>query len=427
MKQRTISCLALACVAAAGCDAAPSGGADAELTVRVDTLGDTIVVRTERGSVWGAGARLEPMLRIGELDGPAEYVFGNIGGVVLAEDGFLYVLESQVPEVRVFDGVGHHVHSFGRRGGGPGELARPTGLALLPDGRVLVSDPANGRINVYSAGGESLDSWPISGGFFSSNQVQTTADGAAYVMAMLSEPLSTSMRTGLVRTGPDGTPADTIPPPTWDFEPPALIAQFESGDSRSISRTAVPFGPVSTWTFSPLGIMVGGVSTRYAIEAFQPDGRILRIERAAEPVPVSPGERAHREFLTVRNMRNTDPGWRWNGPAIPATKAPFYSVRADADGRIWVRVAAPGEVVPPDERPEPRPGEEAGPEPWTEPGVYDVFHPDGRLLGTLRLPPRFSWYGSRGEQVWGISRDELDVQYVTLWRLETGRATHADG
>jgi hypothetical protein len=419
MKARDIACTLLALTLAAGCGSGPGDEGGASLVMRVDTVGDTIVVRTERGSAWGGEARLEPVLRIGELEGSDEYVFGNIGGVALTPGGDLYVLDSQVPAVRIYDAAGRHVRSVGSRGGGPGELARPTGLALLPDGRVLVSDPANGRVNVYSASGDPLDSWRMSGGFMTSNQVVATAAGDAYVQALLSEPMIPAMRVGMVRTGPESIPADTIEGPVWDFEPPALTAEFTSGDSRAISRAPVPFGPQTTWTFSPLGYMVGGVSTRYAVEAFRPDGRVLRMERVVEPVPVTAGERAHREFTTTRNMRNTDPGWRWSGPPIPSTKAPFTSVRVDDDGRIWVRIAAHGEVVPPDEREEPRPGQEAGPEPWREPLVYDVFAEDGRLLGTLAMPARFTWYGSRGDRVWGITRDELDVQYATVLRLVT--------
>jgi hypothetical protein len=424
MRRGRILGATLACVVAAACGGGAGDGAGGDVTVRVDTVGDTIVVVTERGSRWG-DARVEPVLHIGVLDGAEEYVFGDVGGIVLSEEGLLYVLDVQVPAVRVYDTEGRHVRTFGRRGGGPGELAQPTGMGILPDGRVLVSDPRNTRVNVYSADGEPLDSWPMPGGFFSSDQLHVTASGEAYVVAMLSEPMSPSMRSGLIRVGPPGTPADTIQPPEWEFEPPALVAQVESGQSRAISRAPVPFGPQSSWTFSPLGHVVGGVSTRYAIDAFPPGGRILRMERPVEPVPVAAGERAHREFTTTRNMRRTDPSWRWSGPSIPSSKAPFTSVRADAEGRVWVRVAAVGEPIPADERTEPQPGEPPGPDPWREPVVYDVFAPDGVLLGTVPMPRRFTWYGSRGEQVWGVTRDELGVEYVTLAILETARGDFA--
>lgn len=427
MNRRSLLGPALAFACAVGCGERTGDAAATGLVASVDTLGDTVVVRTERGNVWGPGARLEPLLRIGELDGPDEVVFGNISGMALGPGGELYVLDSLVPAVRVYDRDGRHLRSFGSRGGGPGELERPTALAVHPDGRVLVSDPANGRVNVYSAQGEPEDSWRMSGGFFAGDQVQVTVDGAVYVLALLSPPMREPMRFGMARTGPEGTPADTIHAPDWGFEPPALMAHFERGDSRAISRAEVPFGPQAISVFNPLGYMVGGISTRYAIEAFHRDGRILRMERAHEPVPVTSGERAYHEFVTTRNMRRTDPDWRWNGPPIPMTKAPFSGVRADADGRIWVQVAARGEIVPPEERQEPRPGEEAGPAPWREPSVYDVFDPDGRLLGTLEMPPRFRWYGSRDDLVWGVARDELDVQYVTVLRLRTEGGAFADG
>lgn len=420
---RDWTAVVLLAMAVAACGGG-GGAEDGELVVRVDTIGDTIVVRTERGSVWGNVVGLVPVLRVGELDGSDEYTFGSIAGVALAADGSLLVLDRQALNVRVFDRAGQHVRSFGRGGGGPGELAQPSGLDLLPDGRVLVSDPRNGRVTVYGSDGETLDSWPMSAGFFTPDQVRATRDGRAYVVALLSPMMSDRMRTGYLRVGPEGTPADTLASPAWDFDPPVLTAQIERDGGRSIARNAVPFSPGISWTLSPLGYVVGGVSTRYAIEAFRPDGRIVRMERAVEPVPVTAGERAFREHQMTRGMRFTDPAWRWSGPPIPATKAPFGAVRADDDGRLWVRVAAPGEVVPPEERQEPRPGQEPeaeGPEPWREPLVYDVFEPDGRFLGTLPMPDGFTLHGARGDEVWGVQRDELGVEYVALFRIEGAR------
>jgi hypothetical protein len=406
--------------AASGCGGA-GGGTEAELVMRVDTVGDTVIVRTVRGSVWGPGVELVPVLRIGELDGSEEYNFGLVAGIALAADGSLLVLDQQALAVRAFDREGRHTRSFGRSGGGPGELSHPTGLAVLPDGRVLVSDPRNARVNVYSPDGEAVDSWPMSPTFVIPNQVRVTRDGRAYVLAVFSTMMDASIVRGYVRVGPEGTPADTIAAPAWDFEPAVLTARMERDGSRSVATGNVPFAPGISWSLSPLGYPVGGVSNRYAVEAFPPDGRVLRMERAAEPVPVSAGERAYQEHMVTRNMRNTDPAWRWAGPPIPATKRAFGSVQTDDDGRIWVRAAVPGEVVPREERPEPRPGEDQepeGPEPWREPLVYDVFDSDGRFLGTLPMPARFTLHGARGDEVWGVQRDELGVDYVALFRLE---------
>jgi hypothetical protein len=408
--------LAAAVLAVAACGGRRDDVAD--LAVRTDTVGDTIIVRTERGSVWGNPPRLTEVVRIGALEGSDEYVFGRIAAVVVAPDGRIHVLDTQVPTVRVYDGDGRHLLSFGRRGEGPGEMRQPTGLALMPDGRVLVSDPGNARVSVYSADGDALESWHMSGGFFTDNQIRVTADGRAFVVTLLGEPGSAGMTAGLVRTGPQGTPSDTIVPPTWDFEPPTLTAQLQRGESRSMSLANVPFAPTTSWTLLPDGRVAGGVSTRYAIDIIENDARIRRIERASEPVYVAPGERSYHEHRTTSNMRRTDPNWRWSGPAIPDAKAPFSNVRADADGRLWVRVATAGEIVPPAERPEPQPGAAAGPEPWREPLAFDVFEADGRFLGTVTPPRRFTFHGARGDQLWGTILDEYDVAYVVVLKLQ---------
>jgi hypothetical protein len=409
---------ALAGVLAACGGADGRGGAAGDWQARVDTLGDTIVVRTERGSAWGDRARLVEEVRIGELDGPAHYTFGRIRSVVPSADGRLYVLDEQVPAVRVFDAAGAHILSFGRRGSGPGEMQRPDAMALMPDGRVLVRDPGNARISVFTPEGESLESWRIDGTFSTSDPMYVAADGRVFTQAIISERMAERMEVGLVTLQDGGTPGDTLRAPVWNYEPPLLTATNESDGGRAISRTGVPFTPQTSWTLDSHGRVVGGLGTRYAVEAFRTDGRILRIERTTPAVPVQPGEREFREHQTTRNMRNTDPNWRWSGPSIPGTKPPISRVRVDHDDRIWVQVAAPGEVVPEAERPDPPASGDVGPTPWRDPLVFDLFEGEGRFLATLHAPPRFTWTASRGDHVWGVTRDELDVQYVVRLRIE---------
>ena len=103
--------------------------------VVVDTIGDTTVVRTLSGSVWGAEATLVPEVSIGELDGPEEYLFGWIFSIAVDDDRNVYVFDYQAQHVGVFDSAGNHVETLGRKGEGPGELNRAEAIAMLPDGR----------------------------------------------------------------------------------------------------------------------------------------------------------------------------------------------------------------------------------------------------------------------------------------------------
>ncbi len=70
----------------------------------------------------------EPLVRVGLLDGPDEFLFGNITGAVRLEDGSVVIADESIPEVRMFDAGGRHVWTSGRDGEGPGEYK---GLWLL--------------------------------------------------------------------------------------------------------------------------------------------------------------------------------------------------------------------------------------------------------------------------------------------------------
>ncbi|MGH7507030.1 MAG: hypothetical protein ACRELX_15340, partial [Longimicrobiales bacterium] len=102
MRRSTRSALAgvLALSSLAAC---AGGDADAHTTVTRDTIGDTVVVRWAGPTQWGDSATLAEELRIGALDGPEEYTFGNIQGMAVDAGGRLYVLDRQVPVVRVYD------------------------------------------------------------------------------------------------------------------------------------------------------------------------------------------------------------------------------------------------------------------------------------------------------------------------------------
>jgi hypothetical protein len=403
-----------------------SGSPDAhEWQAAYDTIGDTLVVRTLSGSVWGDTAELVADVRIGEFEGADEYMFGRVRSLAITPDGSIYVFDSQAKELRKYSADGTYVGTFGRDGGGPGEYERPDGgLAVLPDGRVLLRDPGNARISVFASDGEYLESWRIRGGFNTSRILYLDTAGNAYVMLLLDyEARVTDWQFGLVRYTPDGVPSDTILPPSWDYEPPSLVAERVDGDNRSMSVNSVPFTAQDGWTFSPLGYMVGGVPTRYSFDLYVAPDRVLRIERDNwEPIPVQVAEKEERERIATANSRQTEPGWRWNGPPIPDTKPPYTRLFIGQSGRIWVQLHQRAHQVEDAEELQSREAPGAIPEQtWIEPVAFDVFEPDGRYLGMVRAPEGFSarpWPVMRGDTVWAVVRDELDVPYIVRFHIE---------
>jgi len=165
---RRFCTLGLAC-AILGCGGTTEQPSPSWIAV-VDTVADTVVVRTVSGSMWGDTANLIPEMRIGVLDGADEYMLGEVRSLAVSDSGEIYLMDSQVPALRKYSAEGEFVATFGREGGGPGEYKNPDGgLAVLPDGRVVLRDPGNNRFSVYSADGVYVDGWRLSGGFNTSN------------------------------------------------------------------------------------------------------------------------------------------------------------------------------------------------------------------------------------------------------------------
>jgi hypothetical protein len=347
-----------------------------------------------------------------------------VSSLNVGADGTTYAVDAQVPDLRAYGPDGVFLRALGRPGEGQGEMKRPDGgLAILSDGRILLRDPGNARIQVYGPDGAALETWSIRGGFNTSNPL--FRDDADNVYTQILVDPRADVRTwviGLVRIGPDGAPRDTIIPPDAGYESAELEARSGDEDNQSVSVTGVPFAPSEQWTLHPEGWFVHGISDAYKLTLLRP-GSPLIVERAAEAAPVTNGEKAEEEARVTRNLRMTQPDWRWNGPPMPDRKPHFRRLYAARDGRIWVEVPLAGvEVDDPTYDPK---DPEAVPDRWREPVAFDVFETDGTYQGRVRAPLEFSSSPTPvfdGERVWAVTRDELGVQRVVRFRVERAGA-----
>ncbi len=400
--------------------AAEGGAGSASWQAAVDTVADTITVRTTTGSVWGDTMTLVEEVRIGTLEGADEYIFGNVRSIAVGEGGRIYVFDRQVPVVRAYGPDGMYLFDVGREGGGPGEYKRPDAMAVITDGRVVVRDPGGTRIAVFASTGEFLENWDRqkSGGFNTSRRHYTDTAGYSYPMVLLTRGVPPwEWQYGLVPISPSGVEEDTLKVPRWDYQQPQVTASREG----SSSSRRVPFTARREWTFSPLRYFVAGLSTEYRIDLFRTGAPLLRIERDWTPIPVMDEEADERRTRIRQGMQRQYGSWRWNGPPIPDTKPPYRDIIADFDGRIWVQVSQPGrprmteaEALEEERRTERRPLR------FGEPVAYDVFDAEGRFLGHVRTPDGFSTDPepmARGDTVWAVVEDELEVPSVVRFRM----------
>ena len=312
--------IAIAIAAAvAACESDASLQAD--VVIATDSIGDTIVVRALSGGAWDGIGELVPDLTIGQgVDAREEYTFGRIASLAADDDGNIYVLDGQAQELRLFDAEGSYVRTLARRGRGPRELAGADAIALLPDRRVVVRDPANGRVQVIgSEAGRSAEWRHRTAVTLSYTPLWTDGRGRTYLVAPDSSD-APDRGERVVVLGPRGEALETFAVPGAEFAPAVLEARRTEGPILSSTGMAVPFGPTASWAVHPTGAILVGVSSEYRIEV-RTANRVRRIERLREPVPVSPAERDyHREFIE-RNMRNFGAVTRSWGMVLRSSKS----------------------------------------------------------------------------------------------------------
>ena len=97
--------------------------------------------------------RFEELYRLGTLAGEAWEQFGDVGEIGFDGAGNLYVLDNQAERVVVAGPAGEFVREFGRKGEGPGEFEEMHGLAVMRDGRAVVTDSRRLVFHIFQADG----------------------------------------------------------------------------------------------------------------------------------------------------------------------------------------------------------------------------------------------------------------------------------
>jgi len=407
------------------CSGEGGGGAggDTPWVTQVDSTGDTIRVRITGEVPATLVRRLVAEVSVGAEDGDEEETFGSITSILPLADGGMLVYDDQAKALRWFDSTGAFTRNVGQQGAGPGEYEHMNGVTQLPDGRMVLWDAGGARLNVYAPSGdfETTLRLPFTG-FFAQNILWSDRSGRISAMVIFSlDRAEIDRKRGVIRLDAKGTVLDSVAYPVWREPAPALIAQ--APDKTRMSMFTMPFWPANQARPTPLGGLVSGPGDPYVLYVTGRDGqKPLRIEREHTPVPVSDTERSEQRAMAEYGLRRTDPNWTWTVADVPRTKPAYRSLFVALDGRIWVEVSMPGEPIPAVDLPAPPAGQPAGqaaPSITTrEPSVYDVFSPEGRLLGRVALPPKTAARQAMGNRVYAVQRDSLDVPYAVRFRVD---------
>jgi hypothetical protein len=386
---------------------------DGALPATIDTIGDTIRVRTERGAA--PVLTLTPDSRITNVEGNPDYELGRVAAIVEGPAGGIYLWDESLSELRLYDSTGTLVRRLGRKGQGPGEYTDAAGIAAVNAGDVALWDPQTARFTVFAPDGTVRTSWRWQSSLiFAPHALYTDTAGNIHVPTLLPPPKgSTDMdaaRFAAVRVRPDGGVIDTIVMPA---EKPVPMLRAQRGGTST--GEVLPFAEQSVAAPTPWGTIATTLPGRYAIDIPLAGSRILRVERDIEQLPVQDAERRDRAEEITRDMRKVDPSWRWSGPEIPHTKPFIRAIIFAADDRLWVQRSMPAERR---ESSDTTPG---APDEWIEPTTYDIFERDGHLLGEVTLPASTKLHLALGDRIWAVQRDSIDIPTVVRFKLTRPR------
>jgi hypothetical protein len=379
------------------------GGTDSNThsTTR-DSAGVVIVESWQPQLQAGEGWTLsvEPILQIGRADGPPELQFHRVEGAIKLTDGRLVIADAGSGEIRFYDEVGRFLSSTGGLGDAPGEYRQITGLGTGPGDSLWVFDFGLRRFTVLTDQGEPVRTVSVGGMLSSVGAVGRLPDGSFVVKESWGSHMHDNAQHGLVRDpvavavlGADGVELDTI----------ATVAGREvflsTEDDRAV-MSAPLFARTSSAALGDDGVYVGDQET-FEVLRYSPDGmlqQIMRVPDADLELTTSDVRQLKDELLAREpEQRRTMMRDHLEEMALPPTRPAYGNLMVDDSGNLWA-----GEYA----------RYPAAPRTWT------VFATSGELLGEVTVPDRFKVLQIGADWMLGVGRDELDVEYVRVYRID---------
>ncbi len=404
MKTTVAGLCALSLLTACGGDARP-GGEEWGGSVS-DSAGVMIVTNPEEG-LWDGEAAWTVVeeYRVGGMAAETEAQFGAVVGLDLDAAGNVYVADQQASMVRVFSPEGSFIRTIGSPGQGPGEIGAALAAVFVVGDEVWAADVANQRVNRYSLEGEVHASIPLDftqGAPFRWDEI---AGDRVLVQTRNIAALGTGQAAGgdpIVFFGEEIGDTLIVLPEGMSMTIVGGVPQFRFFEAEPV------------WDASNDGRLTSAVNSGYRVEIRGADGTLERVvTRPFVPRPVQ--ESDQQVMLDGIRQLLSDQGAPPQavelimGQATFADHYPaFAQVLAGPAETLWMqRLVTPQDMA------------ETGTFDLQNFGSddWDVFDAEGRYLGVMSMPDRFTPLRVTDDAFWGVQRDELDVPSVVRYRL----------
>ena len=150
--------------------------------VRIDPQGAIWTVDNDTHQVlkMDPSGRVRMVIGRRGLSGETEESFNRPTDIAFAANGDIYVTDGYVnSRVVKFSKEGRYLTAWGKKGKGDGEFDLPHSVAVDRQGRVLVADRENRRVQIFDADGKFLEKWTHVGSPWG---LQLMPDGTLYIV-----------------------------------------------------------------------------------------------------------------------------------------------------------------------------------------------------------------------------------------------------
>lgn len=357
----------------------------------------------------GEGWGFSETLTIGADAGDPNYEFGRITDVAVGPDGDLFVLDGMAGEIKVFDGAGAFLRAFGGRGEGPGEFsAGAAALCLTDGGRLVVPDMGNQRISWISLHGEPLASERTS--YSQGFPVRWDCDGHGTILVQrramgFNENADLEAGDPLARIDARGVDSTLV------LLPKAQTVWMEGATPRFRYFATEP-----SWDLGPSRTLRTAMTAEYRIELRGSDGAVHTVITKDSPFrPVTEADRERfLELMRAALVRmDLSPGAiqsQISNLSFGDTLPVLNQVMEGPGGTTLIQqVADLNDLETLDLSVEM--SRRLGSLKW------DVFDSDGRFLGEIQLPPRFTPLVWTSDTVVGRWMDDLDRHHLKVFAV----------
>ncbi len=353
----------------------------------------------------------EPLLEIGVLEGDDAYQLFDVSAAAVQSDGGIVIADVRAATVRLYGADGSLERTLGTVGSGPGEFRRPEQIVIQAADSILVWDADLWRISKFDASGKFVGDQT-----FRPDRIGVAATPPLYpgsgVMLPQGEVLVRLVeKTKAPPTGGSFRPKSGALRVSQDLSSIDTLAFFPDADLVSVPSIWGPLPvvpPLARNTLiasQPRAFRVClGDQARAEVRCTAADGESTVVRWRSEPVPVradDPDVAAWRRNTLddyLQKLSEDDARRLVDRVPIPALRPEFTELMLDSRMNLWVG---------------------RGPTDPANPlaAEFLVFDEAGRLRGPVAVPAiRVLEIGE--DYILGVRQDDLDVQYVQLFRLD---------